>query len=584
MKHSDMQRIERSLGAMQLDASRDLDRRVSESLKRARQGLLTKGDDAMADATADAPSFSELIVAWPLRTWLMGGLGTIAAAVLILAAMTFWPAGPSSALGVYAALAQAVEASKAGEWVHERCNVRGFEFERWTSFKPFRRFTSRRDGISCFDAAEGRQYIYEFATNTMTISESDGKDVQFDYSASSFLDAYAGIMKKAEASGFGVERRRETIDSVEYDAFLIPQEGSDKFMRVLVDPSSGRIARIAWYTDKEQAPSEWDITAAVDYPQEGPADIYELGVPKDAKVVRQSVAEVKALDEKIEKAIDAFPQTYLGVVCHCTETPEGQSIATHVSVIRKKDGRFRVDEHYGFVPTGPVDMDALKKPPLPDDMAWCENWAKTAPVQSVFITDATDRQKVKWIHRDLDGKVGVQYVNSDLLRYTAETLTWQRLEWRDRIGLHTRTLPGRKGEWGPLVGAELTMQPLGVNGRVYYHPVQADMYFNPDHDFALEIQESITDPAAPWIADKKWLDAVSPDDKSRDRYVKIVRTVLEYAQTPSGQWYAHKVREESEVQGSQKHTELMTIHVDTAREIPDEVFTEPNPVKAEAAD
>ena len=135
-------------------------------------------------------------------------------------------------------------------------------------------------------------------------------------------------------------------------------------------------------------------------------------------------------------------------------------------------------------------------------------------------------------------------------------------------------LPSKEGRWGMLLGVEHIWQGFSWAGQIYNTPGNDSQYFNPGRDYICEISEFEQDTEADWQEDKDWLKDVPADDRRRDQYSRESRQVLEYAQTPQGQWYARKTQKEIcySRSGAGRSKAITLIHLDTEREIPDELF------------
>lgn len=81
----------------------------------------------------------------------------------------------------------------------------------------------------------------------------------------------------------------------------------------------------------------------------------------------------------------------------------------------------------------------------------------------------------------------------------------------------------------------------------------------------------------PCQEDKDWLKDLEVSRDVKDRRSSQTEEVLEYAQTPQGQWYAKRIlRTYEDNQGAHSQS-LKIIHLDTERDIPDE-FLDPDSI------
>ncbi len=218
------------------------------------------------------------------------------AAVIAVAILGSWwfQASPDMAISAYAQLAQAVDNSKAAEWVHLRTihagkEVEGEEIEAWYSMQPFSQFIRRANLISCIDGQTGRSYVYDVPSQILTISliqESDS--VVGTFRQKSLLDAVLlQVDYITKEQGVALTRSQERINGKMFVVLKLtgPEESEDMpkpmQVKIMIDPLANRIVQISRQGGNLPRP----ILMKVDYPATGPVDIYAFGVPRDAKIV-----------------------------------------------------------------------------------------------------------------------------------------------------------------------------------------------------------------------------------------------------------------------------------------------------------
>lgn len=219
------------------------------------------------------------------RRW--ARLVAAAATVCAVAAVGWWLLGEHGAMpSAYAELKDAVDNSGSAEWMHVRKSSGGMEFEWWVGTTPARLFGRLGDRILGYDMEKGETYVYDPATRVLTV-EKLGDASEADLKRLETLDLakwYDEMLSELSSSG-ELTRRVEVIEGKERTVFTWSRKKPDRTTRIIVDAEAKRIIR----TEADELLGHWgeDEPAVFthDYPETGPADIYEVGVPRDARVV-----------------------------------------------------------------------------------------------------------------------------------------------------------------------------------------------------------------------------------------------------------------------------------------------------------
>ena len=144
-------------------------------------------------------------------------------------------------------------------------------------------------------------------------------------------------------------------------------------------------------------------------------------------------------------------------------------------------------------------------------------------------------------------------------------------------------LPPKDGQGGPLVGVESFLQAHVSKGDIHCWPERRHSYWNPQRDFIREEEEWLADAQGPWQRHRDWLSAATAErvdyrwqldmeEAARHRESTQFR-VTEYGQTPAGQWYPKVIVTDHESNRPRGIADsIRVIHLDTERDIPDELF------------
>lgn len=552
--------IERRLRRMEETTSRDLDARIL--------GLL-------GDAAPLAPPVASRRRALRFAAG-FAGAGAIAAA-LVLAALFArpekWGGQTASAAET---LQRAVEASKKARWAHVKI-VSGEEQgeETWWSLKPLRMFHKDERGITGEDVDKREQYRYERATNTLTISSLVTGDSKVMEGADNYFDA---MMKFLEYEGAQTSKVTEKADGRTLE--LVAGVSKSMVWRVYIEPETKRIVRMETEM-KNRDGSPRKSVYEFDYPEAGPADVYALGVPTDARVVDRRRPAAVGLYKAAVEAKARFADGYFAIVCYKTRQKDGTYRPSLFYVVYKSRGRYRL-ENYGasaayFGSGWSRRIDRFDS----EDISVVEEELKTGtPVKVYFGSDKS--RAAQHVSRDRsdgsDGSLVVRDWGDGWKDYTPEGINWRRLP----RGLERVTgVEEKEGPFGRLRALVETRQGSVRDGKVNTEPQRCWWYLNPGRDHIVEEYVSLYDGEADWQEDKNWLDGVEGADQVRRQRRRNSSRVTQYAQTETGKWYAKKtVTEDVNPDTGKSHRSLWLVLIDTTRVIPDEVF-DVSKVKAE---
>ncbi len=270
--------------------------------------------------------------------------------------------------------------------------------------------------------------------------------------------------------------------------------------------------------------------------QTGPADVYELGVPRDAKIVNKVPEErMQQVRQDITAHRSRFLDTYIAVITEAL-TKNGQEQIIEGMVVFRRAKELRVDV-YRRLYSQPDHITPLYHSELNASLTrlktyWPEeeNWG----IQSMrlydglwqYVLEVQDDKLVAWDkQRRPDGDA---YSDDDLDDFGWRTLWWLNEPEHMFEDDYSRT--------HALIAMELTAQWQG-----YRPPKRQVAYVDPQKDYICRrfIDEELFD--APWQEDKNWIDKVQ--DKQRLRERRRVRDVTEYGRTSAGQWYPKVITE-----------------------------------------
>lgn len=577
MNDAEFDRMEQKLKAVRLQTSKALDERV-----------LGAARETAAPGEEDIPMTQELAIEsagrarapkWRLKSRAFKVALTVATAACVLAGMFWWlttvpVSGPGPVpvprMAAYASLVEAMENSKAAEWVHMRSEMNGQEAEAWISFQPYRNFSITPDSIAVEDHVEERRYSYDRNTNTITIDALPrGSEDPMD-DATNFFDAMmAGMKMMQETYGVEVTQSRELLDDWTYDVITVSLKGMSS--RTIINPETQRIIRSEGVTTDEAGQQKNRVVIYFDYPESGPADIYELGVPRDATIIKTFQEELRALEKMVVSARKRFDPTYFAIVYNGMVGPDGVYSPSRIRIVYKKNGRYRIERYPVRPPGESLSREDLRRRLPADDMAALEAELKTRKPSDVLLAEPARFERTR-IYLDDKGNLQKETQRFSGWLDTAEPASWPFAIPAKGSVAEPEHLKGKVGRFGPLTAAENLSMGLTAGGKSTIPPTRTRWYFNPERDYICEEYESLVDVEAPWQDDPDWLKGLDLDEPGRTRRSESTRKVIEYAKTPAGRWYAKKVLSNF-IDHQDEHSQSITIvHLDTTREIPLSLF------------
>jgi len=487
-------------------------------------------------------------------------LSVVASAALVLVGVVVWVTGSDLSW------AQVVAAVQAKPWIHGTVKwPDGRTHESW--FSPLRQVSAGGDSEQLVfnDYREKVRYIYDSQEKTLVFEPESPAVTERSLSFQRLFDAiYRGNAKldnpfpEMEIVNQKKRHLREGGRSwIEYQLELRADWG-DVRLTFRVDPQSRLVESMTDITTPRGDASREkhsEVKWTFDYPEQGPADIYALGVPRTATIDdRVPKGELARLYDGVKNGRDRFPRTYLAIVTHSLRSGS-QPIPMF---IWRKEKKWRREYRLPVAGT-PEERKAfrgLKFPPAgPEAAAWWKDTTKgwrVNPLEmcdgSAVYADTSKTEKIEW-KKD--------HIGTDLGSYGSYL--------PEKLGYPG--LPGRS----PSVSVELDMHPKdGPPGTV------------------LLIARSSGKPAlSHWQGSRFWIDPArsylvmqsertdsDPEPgKSESRTQRY--SVDRVAQAPNGVWYPIIVRRESMsgAEGKEKPTEeTWTFSMDFKTEIPDDLF------------
>ena len=506
----------------------------------------------------------------------------LAAAALCAVALSGWwlLTGNGTVASAEEELRRAFENSQRSEWTHMKGTVGDMEMEAWGRLEPYAAFARQGGKVIAADVASQRQYEYDPETRTLTVTLMPELPPEARQAPSMLAMLMAQLEEARASGGQELERTEEEVDGVQYTVYTITATEKGMHYRLIVDEKAQRIVRME--SDGAHGPlGSGPTTMEFSYPETGPADIYELGVPRDAKVVEMlPSADLIDLRENIEAARRRFAPRYYAVIWLGQLKPDGGYKLDRLAVVRKSGDRCRVDTY--VAPYDPIagHRDSRVFGRLaPDDVAALESWLAGRPIVNSHFGSPDGRKAHVWIRLNHEGDL----VRLKIRMGIPSDLIVEQLTWAGRISDDERMLPPKESESSSLLGVGSQRQGRVRRGEIIGFPLKIERFWNPDRDYALQLREDMRDAHAPWQEDKDWMAEADPEllrkrwqsnaPKMREYWQTHTTRVTEHGTTSAGRWYAKRIEKEtiSNMQDLPR-TDVIVVHLDTERDIPDEVL------------
>ena len=456
------------------------------------------------------------------------------------------------------AFAKMIQEMKKMPWMHVVTQIKGVPShengEHWYSFDlgiEAIRYDSGK--LRFFHYGQQIGYVYDPAAKEVTISRlPESRLLLGAESPWEFLEKTVEILTKNV--GAEVTRQVGQYDGMNVEIYQvrvprgIPKGslGTEQY-RFIADSTSHLL--LTWELGKYDPNGNFTAIGKVrfDYPDDGPADIYEMGAPISAKVIdNRPGPEVEEIINTYYAHRQNGPSRYIALVAKAAIHFEHiDSEVVHEVEITYADGRLQRTEEYS-VPHFPKLL---------------RNW----PKYSGEMGETLDSLRRWWMQSELSKCTLIMLYDGEYnyyVSYNAEADTWvsERRHSpegsRDYQGLADIGWP-QYGLylWGPdlppITVVEddyskqknlICLQNLG-QGKVRKDSVRLPFkklwYLNPQRDYICQRFEERYVRNAPWQKDKSWLEGVEPDRISAER--TRIREVTEFGQTDAGQWYPKRI-------------------------------------------
>jgi hypothetical protein len=288
------------------------------------------------------------------RTIATSSISKLVAAVIIVGTLLMVNYFVGSVDGSATVLARILEKMKQSAWVYSVCEMdspRGKSvWQTWKSFEPHIHITKRQDGtIKYTDYSKKVEYQYNPNSNVVTVRFRTGHYLLPDPNGP--FETISRVIQSAKDGNAKMTRQMTSVDGAEAEVIRIvynndPQKDSIVMIR---DVERNVLTRMEAKGTSEVKGKTYASVTTFDYPEDGPKDIYALGVPKEANIVDlRPEGPAMALIELIQNKFKKGYGDHLAVVLTSWVEEDGSLDPSSVSVFRRKGDLRRSDQYHAY--------------------------------------------------------------------------------------------------------------------------------------------------------------------------------------------------------------------------------------------
>ncbi len=480
----------------------------------------------------------------------------LAAAAVIIIAVTIVVTWLGSSIDVSSvALGKVMENMKKMPWEHvffqDHRGDHKEQSQHWWSYTSKVEASKEQNGKLTFDDYS-RQVAYAYDPCTEQITIYSIRDRKFALGAESPWESLEKMVEVlSEHEGTQVTRKNDEYDGrdVEIHTVRVPKGdlGVEEYLFVVdSDTHLMMTLKLRGYKPDGNVIVFGEMT--FDYPDDGPADIYELGAPRSAAIIDD---RTKPEAEEIFNTYKAYrrnaPSRYIAVRMNYHHIERiGADVIDQVNRVYT-DGRLQRSEQYQVF----------------DWLEYLDNW----PKYSAQMGNTFDSQLKWWTQGEYSGcRIIWLYDNEYRYKVTRDLKTKRWSANPPVLDPERDYLLSELGRWGwPLHRLSLGVPgepPITViedeyskrnkliclqrlwQGQVYKGsvtlPCKSLWYLNPQRDYICQVFVEHYLRNAPWQRYKSWLEGVDPNRIPEEK-TQWGREVTEFGQTDAGQWYPKRI-------------------------------------------
>lgn len=552
-----------------------------QTCESAKQAVLTAVKNREKESTAGLDTGPAFI--W--RKIMNSKLTKLAAAAVIIIVVSLVLQNGSVDIAS-TAFADITEAMKKVPWMHvvieETYSGKQDRLETWTSFESQIHVSKKADGKIIY---QRKRALHEYDPDSGTITISYGSDNGLEDMGSvwGYWENMMEMVSDAEGQIIEESSQYEGKEAKIYQIMIASSPfGMPMELKIIADAEKNLPVFLNQKAFGPNGEVTIEANAYFDYPESGPADIYEVGVPRTAKVVNKlQDKDVTEIMEAYQSHRESAPSRYIAIVTNSWFEKKFDDFRIfNVSIIYRNGKAQRIDEY---------ELPQIRRKELLENQAKLEEelgntfesqsawWKENGQITAVNLYDGkfqyeVSRKDNKWVKQPKRymAHLGDSRGDNDLADFG-----WGVLFLSPRQGSSPFILIeddyARKYN---LMCLESKCQGTTTDTGWAILPKRVLCYLNPQRDFICQRFEEQDVLDAPWQKDKSWLEAVDPDKISTEQ--TEIREVTEFAQTDMGQWYPKVIEQEYKRGPDDRSVRRQTVFLKTDIEFPMGIFDPEN--------
>ena len=540
----------------------------------AMQPTVSRLENNVIDALNRQQSRKPVIPISIWRTIMKSRITRIAAvAVIIIAVMVVVNQFGGSIDGAGVALGKVMENMKKMPWMV--MVIKGPEevvAEQWFCFDREYWIAKTADGtITSYDYAKRAQYKYDPSSETVTIDYLSQDMPYFISSPQSILEnLFEQVTDQAAKPGTEItkvagqyEGRKVEIHKLAFSANELNHK-----TQLFVDIQRNLLVRMLGSSTDSDGKVIIRSEIEFEYPEKGPSNVYDLGVPKSVTVVNNIPPEnVLEVLSKYEFHKANGPQRYIAIVT--------RGIG-RVDMIYRNDELLRTESRRA------VDSrrwrehrDEIEKS-FDSLLDWWTSEENSKPVE-VYVYDGKYDYEV---HLDSDNPWSNRFTGRHPSHEALDTMGWPRLmDWYGSTpGEEANVVETDYSKDKNLICIELVRPgKVRADGSVAL-PYRELHYIDSKHDYIRVRQDSFTQRNIQWTGkEESWLEGIDANQIPPDELPQI-REVIEVAKTEAGQWYPKRIARYADdgTPRAEKRMTILTVYLQTDPQFSDGIFEPEN--------
>ena len=504
-----------------------------------------------------------------------------AAAVFILAALIGIHRFGWSVDGATLALGNVIDSAKKMPWMHIVMDLQpgNRHAEYWYCFDRSIEIHKQAHTIAYYDFSKHEQHVYDVESNTITLSYFGG--IHFAHDAPGAESPWAfleKLLQKKRTEGGEINKAKGEYHDSAVDIYevTLPSRAhiGPTVIKIIADPTTNLLIAYHQQTVKrgrngEEIGTE-EFELSFDFPSDGPADLYAVGVPESATIIdnlpQPKAAEILKRYQALRKPFNE--QRFLSVVVRARyEEDPSSDVIYGADVIYNDIALLRIDTYQIRKKYQLVANWAQYKNQIGNTRESILQWLKTSEFSELRYVDLFDG-KYKYQHH------------------------FMRIE-----GWHATKNPG-SGKWNySNMGNDLPLLRYWLSKAVSSAIIEDDysqknnlicveLVFDENYSFRPPLEKCLIylNPTKYYHWQKLTMEYQHPPQVQEDQQAVAiyVTEVTQFAQTDDGQWYPTVVEDWTSLWDSEgnvsspKRSLVRTVYLETNPDFPEGIFDPKN--------